>query len=115
MESGFKAQGIKIFFLSVILISLSVFFFRNSISLFPSFIHAWTQSDRYALALGFLNNRFDFFHPQTFNLISIDGITRVDFPIHEYIVALVMKVSGIHEPVVFRIYTLLYALTGLIF
>ena len=87
----FKSQSIKYFFTSAILIALGVFFFRENIFLFPSFIHAWTQSDRYSLALGFLNNGFDFFHPQTFNLITVDGITRVDFPIHEYLVAIIMK------------------------
>ncbi len=115
MVFDLKSQRSKIFLLSLILISISVFFFRGSINLFPSFIHAWTQSDRYALVFGFLNNGFDFFHPQTFNLATIDGITRVDFPIHEYIVALIMKLTGIHEAVIFRIYTLIYALTGLVF
>ena len=115
MAFDFKSQGSKFLFLSVILVSLSIYFFRDSITLFPSFIHAWTQSDRYALVFGFLNNGFDFFHPQTFNLETVDGITRVDFPIHEYFVALLMKLTGIHSPVVFRIYSLLYALTGLVF
>ncbi len=115
MAFDLKSQHSRIFLLSVILISLSVFFFRESMTLFPSFIHAWTQSDRYALVFGFLNNGFDFFHPQTFNLVTIEGITRVDFPIHEYIVALIMKFTGIHEAVVFRMYTLTYALIGLVF
>lgn len=105
----------SILLVSILLISLSVFFFHDSITLFPSFIHAWTQSDRYALALGFLRNGFDFFHPQTFNLVTTGGITRVDFPIHEFTVALIMKLTGNHDPVIFRCYTLLYALTGLVF
>ncbi|MCX6290595.1 MAG: glycosyltransferase family 39 protein, partial [Bacteroidetes bacterium] len=98
-----------------ILSALSIFLFKDSITLFPSFIHAWTQSDRYALALGFLRNGFDFFHPQTFNLFTAHGITQVDFPIHEYLVACLMKISGTTAPVVFRLYTLLYGLTGLFF
>ena len=111
--SGTQSAGI----LAVVLIiaSGSIYFLRDNISVFPSFLHAWTQSDRYALALGFLENGFDFFHPKTFNLATTDGITRVDFPIHEYIVALLMKVTGNHEPIVFRIYTLLYAIIGLVF
>jgi hypothetical protein len=111
----FQSQSAEFIALILILVSASIYFFRDSISLFPSFIHAWTQSDRYALALGFLNNGFDFFHPKTFNLQTIDGITRVDFPIHEYIVALLMKISGVHEPIVFRVYTLVYAIIGLVF
>jgi len=111
----FESQGVRIISLLLILLSASVYFFSDSISLFPSFIHAWTQSDRYALALGFLNNGFDFFHPKTYNLLTIGGITRVDFPIHEYIVALLMKITGVHEPVVFRLYMLVYAIIGLVF
>ncbi len=103
------------FFFFLIVGFLSYWLYVSRISLFPSFIHAWTQSDRYALALGFLNNGFDFFHPQTFNLITVNGITQVDFPIHEYVVALLMKLSGIHEPVVFRMYTLCYGVVGLYF
>lgn len=115
MIHGLKSQSIQIIFLGILLLAISVFFYSENISLFPSFIHAWTQSDRYALALGFLNNGFDFFHPQTYNLATADGITRVDFPIHEYLVALIMKVTGNHDPVVFRVYILFYALVGLIF
>jgi hypothetical protein len=109
------AQSVRIISLLLILLSGSIYFFRDNISLFPSFIHAWTQSDRYALALGFLNNGFDFFHPKTYNLLTVDGITRVDFPIHEYIVALLMKITGLHEPVIFRLYMLVYAIAGLVF
>jgi len=111
----FKSQSVRITLLLLILVSAGFYFFRDSITLFPSFIHAWTQSDRYALALGFIDNGFDFFHPKTFNLLTVDGITRVDFPIHEYIVALLMKVTGIHQPVVFRLYTFIYAIIGLVF
>lgn len=92
---------------------------------FPIGIHAWSQSDRYAIALGFLDNGFDFIHPQTFvyNKQFPGGflepysttITSVDFPIHEYLVALLMKFAGTSSPWVFRTYTLLYSLTGLFF
>jgi hypothetical protein len=115
MASDFKSQSSKLFLAAGILVALSIYFFRESISLFPSYIHAWTQSDRYALVFGFLENGFDFFHPQTMNLLTVDGITRVDFPVHEYVVALLMKLTGVHEPVVFRLYTLTYACIGLIF
>jgi hypothetical protein len=89
--------------------------YEDTINLFPAFIHSWTQSDRYALALGFLHNGFDFFHPATYNLQTIDGITRVDFPINEYIVAFLMKISGTTAPAVFRGYTLVVSLIGLVF
>lgn len=105
----------EILFLSFILLALSVLFYHNTISLFPAYMHSWTQSDRYALALGFLNNGFDFFHPETFNQMTVDGITRVDFPINDYIVAIFMKLFGTTAPIVFRIYTLLVSIMGLIY
>ncbi|HQV00608.1 MAG TPA: glycosyltransferase family 39 protein, partial [Bacteroidia bacterium] len=108
----------------LIIILLCVFFYHGNINEFPQHIHGWSQSDRYALAIGFLNNGFDFFHPQTFNLNvqfepadglkKFTGITAVDFPIHEYLVAILMQCFGV-SPWVFRCYTLLYALVGLYF
>jgi hypothetical protein len=98
---------------------------RNYINEFPSHIHAWAQSDRYALAIGFLKNKFDFFHPQTYILNhqfpggfivpSENSITAVDFPIHDYIPALLMKLFHTTSPWCFRLYILLYSFIGLFF
>ena len=96
------------------LLILSVVLYYSTIHLFPSFIHAWTQSDRYAIALRFLDNGFDLFHPATFNLQTVDGITRVDFPISEFIVAVLMKIFGA-SPAVFRMYTLSVSILGLVY
>ena len=99
--------------LVLVLFGISMFLYESTINLFPSFIHAWTQSDRYAIALQFLDNGFDFFHPATFNLQTVEGITRVDFPINEFIVALLMKLFGTTAPIVFRVYTLCISVFGL--
>jgi len=92
---------------------------------FPSHIHAWAQSDRYALALGFMDNGFDLFHPQTytlnhqfpgeFRIPSNNSITPVDLPLSEYLVGLVMQVIQVKSIVVFKLYTLLYSLVGFVF
>ena len=112
---------------SVILIILlfGLLFQHRYLNEFPSHIHAWAQSDRYALALGFVDNNLDFFHPQTFvknhqfpddwKVPSNTSITAVDFPLHDYIPAIVMKLSGNHSPFIFRIYILLYSFLGLFF
>ncbi|MBA3971132.1 MAG: glycosyltransferase family 39 protein, partial [Bacteroidetes bacterium] len=102
-------------FLVLFLLAVSFLLYKTTITLPPSFIHAWTQSERYAIALQFLNNGFDLFHPATFNLQTVDGITRMDLPLNEFIVALLMKVLGTTSPVIFRMYTLLVGLTGLVF
>ena len=108
-----------------IIVAIGVFLQYKYLNEFPRFIHGWAQSDRYALALGFINNHFNFFLPETFvynhqfptNWLrpSNSTITAVDFPIHEFMVALLMKLTGSTEPWVFRLYTLLYSLTGLFF
>jgi hypothetical protein len=97
----------------VVLAHVAAPLYEPIIDYFPSFIHAWTQSDRYAIALRFLDNGFDLFHPATFNYQTVDGITRVDFPINEYIVALLMKLFGSISPAIFRIYTISVSLAGL--
>ena len=33
---------------------------------FPTHIHSWSQTDRYAIAIGFLNNGFDLFLSEVF-------------------------------------------------
>lgn len=92
---------------------------------FPQHIHSWAQCDRYALALGFIDNGGDFFHPQTyvmnnqfpgeFMIPRETTITSVDFPIHDYLVSLVMRVAQTTAPWCFRLYVLLYSIAGLYF
>jgi hypothetical protein len=100
--------------LIITLVVASGLLYRETITLFPSFIHAWTQSERYTIALCFLENGFDFFHPCTFNLQNINGITPIDFPINEFIVALLMKLFNSTAPIIFRLYTLSISIIGLI-
>jgi hypothetical protein len=88
-------------------------------------MHLWAQADHYALANGFVQNNLDFFHPQTFvynhqfpnGWLTADSsnITAVDFPIHQYIVGAIMKITGSNSPAIYRIYMLLLAITGLIY
>jgi hypothetical protein len=114
----------KILVFSVI-IGLSLLYQFKYINDFPSHIHAWAQADRYALSLGFLDNELNFFKPQMFiynhqfpgnwSVPSKTTITAVDFPIHDYITALLMKISGISSPWIFRLYILLYSFIGLFY
>ena len=109
------SKAVVITFLVMIISTLCFWYYHDIITWFPSHIHAWTQSDRLALAYGFLENGFDFFTPRTYNLYTADGITGVDFPIHEYLVAILMKIFGTNEPFIFRAYTLGYSLVGYAF
>lgn len=112
-------------FILCFIIILGFIYNHKYINEFPSHIHAWAQSDRYALALGFIDNGLNFFKPQTmvynhqfpdkWKAPSPETITAVDFPIHDYIPALLMKISGNTSPWVFRLYVLLYSFLGLLF
>lgn len=112
--------------IALIFIILSGLFIQWSyMNEFPSFIHAWSQTDRYAIALGFVNNDLDFFHPETFiynkqfphkwSIPHETTITSVDFPILEYVVAIIMKISGDTSPWIFRMCSLIVAFIGMFF
>ncbi len=83
----------------IIIILFGLFIQYPYMNEFPSFIHAWSQSDRYSIALGFVNNDLDLFHPETFiynkqfphkwNYAYDNTITSVYFPILEYVVAII--------------------------
>ncbi|NBG65639.1 glycosyltransferase family protein [Acidiluteibacter ferrifornacis] len=100
--------------ITVLFIGALIFYWPTS-TLFPVHVHAWTQSDRLAIALCFLQNGFDFFHPCNFNLITRHGITAVDFPINEYIIACISYIFKWDIVTVFRTYMLLWGLIGLFF
>ncbi len=114
----------KIVFIVFVAI-IFLLFHKNQVNTFPSHIHAWAQADRFALAHGFLRNGFDFFHPQTY-ILNLQfphgfqkpgetGITSVDFPMHDYLSAVFMRVFQTKSPWCFRIYTLLYSIIGCFF
>lgn len=109
----------------ILVVFICILSYSFLVNQYPSHTHAWAQADHYALSLCFLENGFDFFHPCTFNynlqfpstlpLVSEAGITAVDFPLNEYVIAILMKLFGTTSPAVFRIYTLVYSLIGLYF
>lgn len=106
----------------LIICIVGVGFNYKQINQFPQNIHCWAQCDRYAIALGFLDNNGDFFHPQTFvynkqfpdefNTISNSTITSVDFPIYDYCAYLLMNLFNTTEPWCFKLFSLLYSIIG---
>ena len=120
-----KKKPHSAFLAAVLLIMFSAWFYRDLMNEFPRYIHAWTQADRYALALGFIRNGFDFLHPRTYNLNmqfpaedppeELQGITAANFPIHDYAVAGLMKFFGTRDPWVYRGYVLSLSLAGMLF
>jgi hypothetical protein len=120
----FKSNSTKVY-AAFLIVVLAFLFHHKHINEFPSHIHAWAQADRYALSLGFLDNGMNFFKPQTYTynhqfpnnweIPTNHGTTAVDFPIHDYIPALAMKLTGNTSPWVFRLYILIYSIIGLYF
>lgn len=113
-------------YIALCVIGLISFLFQvKTCNEFPQYIHSWAACDRYALALGFIDNGGDFFHPQTyvmnnqfpgeFMVPRETTITSVDFPIHDYLVSFVMQVAQTTEPWCFRLYIFLYSIAGLYF
>lgn len=115
MFQDLKKEFPSTLLLILVLILSSWILFQGKMSLYPSYVHAWTQSDRIALAQNFQENGFDFFHPATYNLLTKDGITQVDFPIHDYLVAGISSIFSTDIIKTFRWYNLLYTWLGLIF
>ena len=115
----------KRFIAFVILIAAGLFIQSGYINEYPSHIHAWAEQDHYALALGFIDNHFDFLHPQT-NIYNKQfpgwwkeaydtTVTAADCPIHEYCAALLMKLFHRTSPWVFRLWTWLWGILGLFY
>lgn len=115
MLSQLKKQLPSSLLVAFILILGSYYLFQGTMDKYPAFVHAWTQSDRIAIAQNFQENGFDFFHPATYNLLTKDGITQVDFPIHDYLVAIISETTNSSVISVFHWYNLVYSLMGLFF
>jgi len=117
----FRFEIIILLFIAISVVILQVPYIFE----FPGHIHGWAQADRLALANGFIRNGFDLFHPETqvfnhiyphdFSVQASSTITAVDCPLHDYTVAFLMKLLGIHSPVVFRFYVLFMSVLGLVF
>ncbi len=92
---------------------------------FPLQKHAWSQIDHYSLSLGFVENDLNFFKPKTrtynykypedWKRKELSTITSVDFPVHQFIPAVMMKISGSESQIINRIYIYLYSLFGIFF
>ncbi len=110
------------YIVALLLVVMAFVFHYKTINEFPQYRHCWAQCDRYAIALGFIDNGGDLLHPQTFvynkqfpddfEKVRDNTITSVDFPIHDYIVSWLMRLFNSTNPWVFRLYTLCYSLVG---
>lgn len=117
-----------------ILLLISSLFYWDSTFESPGGRHASGMSNNYAIALRFIDSGFDFFHPKSYCLnpqfapTKIDnnalghwgyspenpeGITAVDFPIHQYLIAHIMDFFDSNSYAIYRLYMLILSLLGL--
>ena len=111
-------------FVIAFLFAVSYVIHKDVITEYPKGVHRWSQSDHYAIALGYAENNLNLLKPQTYLLNppistpevdTLQGITRVDFPIYHYIVGATMKTTSCPSPFIQRFISLLISLIGLFF
>lgn len=88
----------------LILFLLILRFHGGQLHEYPQGVHTWANMDRMALARGFERNGLDFFQAENYLLnhqfpdywMTPSESTRsaVEFPIHDYIPAVFMKMTG---------------------
>ncbi len=96
-------------------IIISWWWYRHTIGTAPTGHHAWAMGDYYAMALRFVEEGFNIFRAQTFNLQTRDGVTASDLPLPAWLTALSMSILHTTSPWVFRGLTGCVSLLGLIF
>ncbi|WP_185281955.1 glycosyltransferase family 39 protein [Hymenobacter sp. NBH84] len=94
-------------------IGLALVFNAPYLSWLPRGLHEWAQSDRLALALGYYDYQFDFFHPRTLSLVTVDRVTGTELPLQAYIASLFgLLVGRQHITVAFRCLDLAMMVVG---
>ena len=120
-----EKKNINILFAICIILLFSIVFGITHINSLPTNNHLWAQSDWFSITIGFINNGFDFFHPETLiqnkqfpsNWASDDGttITSANFPMVNYVVAFIMNLLDTRNPWAYRLTTLIISSIGLFF
>jgi 4-amino-4-deoxy-L-arabinose transferase-like glycosyltransferase len=88
--------------------------FQTILFLSPGGLHFTRQTDSLSFVANYLNNGFQFFQPQVFNLTSTGGRAACEFPILYYFTAVLYFIFGEHE-FFLRLITLILASAGLIY
>jgi len=100
----------------ILSISISVFVLIHLlyINLPPCSIHVWRQCNTLAVAQNFYDESLNILEPRVDRRFEGDGITGTAFPIYEWILALIYKVTGVHYWV-HRLLSLLITIAAIMF
>ncbi len=120
-----KINLIKNSIVFIAIMAVGIIFNVHYFSYPPSYKHAWAQTDQFSLSKGFIRNHFNFFKPETYVLNKqfpdnfekpyADAITSVDFPLHQYVIAALMKGTSLPESLIFRLFIFLLSVIGLFY
>ena len=80
----------------------------------PQSIHQWAQCDRGSVALNFYQTGVDVLHPRTHNIENNSGISGMEFPLIQIVVAVLYRIFGFHE-YLYRLVVFITFFTGVVF
>ena len=101
----------RILFCSIIVFILVHLIYIN---LPPCSIHVWRQCNTLAVAQNFYEENLNILEPRVDRRFESDGITGTAFPIYEWILAVIYKVTGVNYWV-HRMLSLIFTITAIIF
>lgn len=101
-------NGYRILTIAFIISALSHLPFLN---LGPRSVHVWRQANTLAVARNFAQEDMDILNPRVDRRLDSNGVTGMQFPSYEYIVAVGYKLFGIHNWV-HRLISLLISFWG---
>lgn len=82
------------------------------IGLAPIGMHQGAQVDRASIALNYFQESNNFFEPRVMESRAFQGITGLEFPIIQYVVAFLYKIFGFHD-FIYRIVVGIISMAGL--
>ena len=97
-----------LFFLVFAVFLLFYYDYFTLLGLPPVGTHIWRQTDSLSFAWCFWKNGLDFFHPQILNRSYGNGFAVSEFPVLQYIIAMLYSVFGFHWWISKAVYALVF-------
>ena len=79
----------------------------------PRGVHVWRQCNSLAVASNFYEEDMDIMHPRVDHRRSSDGVTGMNFPLFEFTLAVVYKITGSESWLIGRSFQFLLAILTL--
>ena len=112
-NAKYSSVLIHLFFFVLAVLLLFYYDYFTLLTSPPVGTHIWRQTDSLSFAWTYWKNGLDFFHPQLLNRSFGDGYAVSEFPILQYIIAVLFSIFGFHWWIAKFVYVIVYFL-GLI-